>query len=193
MDRSIAALATGLARLLALGFVALLVVPLVWTVATGDRFLEVTGVSMTPTYHRGDLLLVRPPAGDELTRVGQVVVASFGEDDTGPLYVHRVHQLTADGAVLKGDANVESDPRPVTAAQVVGTPRMHLSGAAADAFLASQTLVGRAGLVACAALCGWGAPALVRAAVVPASRSGRRSAAPGVSRSSASPSPRSLK
>ncbi|GEM_PF-2678591 len=170
MDRSIAALTSGIARALALGLVVVLAVPFAWTTVTGDRLLEVTGVSMTPTYHRGDLLLVRSPTGDELTRTGQVVVVTFGDDGTGPSYVHRVHELTADGAVLMGDANTEPDPRPVTAAQVVGTPRLHLFGPAADLLLASQTLAGRAVLVLLAALCAFGVPAVTRAALGPGPR-----------------------
>jgi signal peptidase I len=150
-----------------------LVVPYLWTVVTGDRFLTVTGVSMKPTYQLGDMLLVQPARGDELTTVGQVVVASFDGAD-GPLYVHRVWEVTEDGAVLKGDANADPDPRPITQDQVVGTPRAHLDGLAATLLTSSQELWARAAMAALALVLGVGVPAVVRRFLSPRHRQDSR-------------------
>jgi signal peptidase len=136
----------GTAALLLLALVA----PFGWALATGDTFMTVTSGSMEPTYEVGDVIAVREATGDELREVGAVVVATFGTTDRDSRYVHRVDEVLDDGAWLRGDNNAELDPQPVTQAQVEGTPRFALTGAAADAFTASQTLVGRAVLAVAA-------------------------------------------
>ncbi|RMI14339.1 signal peptidase I [Cellulomonas triticagri] len=152
------------ARAVGAALVVVLAAPLLWTLATGDHVLVVTGRSMTPTYQVGDVLLVRSPAGDELSRVGQIVVATLpgSTTDDARTYVHRVVETTPEGAFLQGDANAVADPRPVTAEQVVGVPRLHLGPAASRAYLATQTLAGRLVLGATAALLLLGVPALLR-------------------------------
>ena len=128
-----------------------LAAPFVWSLATGDSFMTVTGRSMEPTYHVGDVLVVQRPAGDELHRKGQIVVVSLPASQSGTQrYVHRVVEPTADGAWLQGDNNDSRDPRPVTAADVEGAPRAAISGTAADAFAWGQTWYGRLALVAAA-------------------------------------------
>jgi signal peptidase I len=62
-----------------------------------------------------------------------------------------VVEPTADGAWLQGDGNAERDPRPISQDDVVGTPRLVLSGPVAAAFDATQTPAGRIILAAAAA------------------------------------------
>jgi signal peptidase len=139
-------------RTLATGVLVVLAGPLVWSLATGQSFLRVTGSSMSPTYEVGDVLVVRPPAGDELTRVGQVVVVALAGTDGsgGQRYVHRVDALTDDGAWLRGDGNDHRDPVPVRQDAVLGTPQAALPAAVSGVFTFSQSLLGRVTLGATA-------------------------------------------
>lgn len=113
--------------------------PFVWQVTTGDTFMSVTGVSMEPTYRVGDVLVVQDPTGHDLAVVGQPVVVEFTPGDAGTQYVHRVHEITADGAVLKGDNNEVPDPVAVTEQDVVGTPRTVLAGDLGTLYRVSQS------------------------------------------------------
>ncbi|WP_066518985.1 signal peptidase I [Curtobacterium ammoniigenes] len=128
---------TGAALLVAL------VAPLAWQVASGDSYMTVTGSSMVPTYLVGDVLLIRSPDGSELTRKGQIVVVTKSAGDRTQQYVHRVHQPTPDGAVLKGDNNTAPDPIEVTSSLVLGAPRIALTGTSADIFRFLQSWGGR--------------------------------------------------
>lgn len=132
-----------LLRSSAMFLLALLVLPFAWTAASGDRFVTVSSGSMAPTYQVGDVLSVEKPTGDELTRVGQIVVASLDLGSGQSQYVHRVDSLTEDGAWLRGDANSNRDPQPITQDQVLGTPRFALSGVAARTFTYLQSIEGR--------------------------------------------------
>jgi signal peptidase len=143
------------ARLLGALLLLVLALPLAWRLATGDTYLRVSGDSMRPTYEVGDVLVVQRPAGDELTRVGQVVVAGFGPGGGDAPYVHRVESTTEDGAWLRGDGNDRRDPQPVRQDAVLGTPRLALTGVAADAFTAAQSVPGRVVLVAAAGALLW--------------------------------------
>ena len=132
------------ARSFAVLLLVLLVAPSAWSAATGDSYMRVASGSMEPTYEVGDVLVVREAHGEELTQVGAVVVAVFGAAvGEEHRYAHRVDEVLDDGAWLRGDNNSERDPQPVTQDQVLGTPRLALTGVAADLFTASHTLVGR--------------------------------------------------
>lgn len=131
------------ARVVSTLLLLVLVAPFVWSLSTGDSFMQVTSGSMEPTYQVGDVIAVRPAQGDELTEAGAVVVVAFGAADSDSRYAHRVDEVLDDGAWLRGDNNSARDPQPVTQDQVLGTPRFALSGVAADVFTASQSLVGR--------------------------------------------------
>jgi|GEM_PF-2271947 len=145
-----------IARVLGTLLLLVLALPLAWNLATGDTYLRVTGGSMRPTYEVGDVLVVQRPAGDELTRVGQVVVVGFGAGGAaGQPYVHRVDATTEDGAWLRGDGNDRRDPQPVRQDAVLGTPRLAVTGGAAAAFTAAQSVPGRATLVAAAGALLW--------------------------------------
>ncbi|MGZ0069174.1 S26 family signal peptidase [Microbacterium sp. Yaish 1] len=121
----------------------LLVLPFAWTTASGDRFVTVSSGSMVPTFQVGDVLSVQKPTGDELRKVGEIVVASLDLGSGQSQYVHRVDSLTDDGAWLRGDANSSRDPQPITREQVLGTPRFALSGVAARTFTYMQSFEGR--------------------------------------------------
>ncbi|ACZ23302.1 Peptidase S24-like protein [Sanguibacter keddieii DSM 10542] len=127
-----------------------LVAPFAWRAVTGDTFMNVTSDSMRPVYEVGDVLSVRPAEGDELTEVGTLVVVAFGTAGGGNArYVHRVDEVLEDGtAWLRGDNNSDRDPQPVSQDQVEGTPRLALTGAAAEAFTFAQSITGRAIIVA---------------------------------------------
>jgi signal peptidase len=143
------------ARVVSTLLLLVLVAPFVWSLSTGDSFMQVTSGSMEPTYQVGDVIAVRPTQGDELTEAGAVVVVAFGTAGSDSRYVHRVDEVLDDGAWLRGDNNADRDPQPVTQDQVLGTPRFALTGVSADLFTASQTLVGRvvAAAVAVVLLC----------------------------------------
>lgn len=126
-----------LRTLASLALVAL-AVPFLWATVSGDYYMTVTGVSMQPTYDVGDVLVVQAPTGNELRTPGHPVVVSFSAGDTSDQYVHRVETVTDDGAILKGDGNEVSDPLPVTSAQVLGTPRLALTGIWGTLFRVSE-------------------------------------------------------
>lgn len=137
-----------LLRLLTRGVAGVLLVllaaPFAWLLVTDDFFMTVEGDSMTPTYRRGDVLVVQQPSGRELAQTGQVVVVTFDPSADGSMYVHRVVEPLADGgAWLQGDGNDDRDPRPVAQEAVRGTPRLVVAGPAARVFAVTQSLVGR--------------------------------------------------
>lgn len=127
-----------------------LALPLAWKVASGDTYVTVTGHSMEPHYRVGDILAVQRPNGDEIQQIGQIVVATFGKDanDTDAIrYVHRVNSAAGDGrAWLKGDNNANRDPVPVTQSQIIGTPRVALTGTTGTIFTLLQSVPGRIGI-----------------------------------------------
>lgn len=137
-------------RSLAVLLLLVLIVPLGWRTLTGDELMQLDSGSMEPLYEVGDVLVVREPEGDELTRLGQVVVVAFAGSSESSRYAHRVDEVLEDGAWLRGDANAERDPQPVVQDQVLGTPRLALTGLAADAFSTSLSTGGRAAVVALA-------------------------------------------
>jgi signal peptidase I len=130
-------------RTAAVVVLAVLALPLIWEKSTGDYYMTVTGSSMVPTYHRGDVLVVQKPTGDDLQTVGQPVIVSKKAGDRTQQYVHRVHELSASGAVLKGDGNEDVDPGFVTQDLVMGTPRVAMTDGLAAAYRFTQSWGGR--------------------------------------------------
>jgi len=128
-----------LIRVMAVLLIAGLAGPFVWEKVTGDYFMTVTGISMEPTYHVGDVLVVQKPTGHDLEVLGEPVVVAFTPGDRTTQYVHRIAELTPEGAVLKGDNNDVADPSPVTEDHVMGTPRAALTGTAAKAYHLTQS------------------------------------------------------
>lgn len=130
-----------------------LALPLAWRLVSGDYYMQVTGVSMSPTYRIGDVLVVQKPHGDELTHPGQIVVVAGPATGTGVesgQYVHRVHRVTDHGTWLKGDGNERMDPQPMTQDRVKGTPRLVLADWWGTLFSWTQSWAGRLGVGAVA-------------------------------------------
>ncbi|WP_380169267.1 signal peptidase I [Jannaschia sp. R86511] len=87
--------------------------------------VQVTGQSMEPGMHTGDLAVVRTAGTYD---VGDVVAfrIPMADGSRGPVVIHRV-QARADGTMtLRGDNNDWDDPWPVTDEMVVGRLWLHL-------------------------------------------------------------------
>lgn len=84
-------------------------------------YVIVRGISMEPTYHDGDLVIVRRmPA----YRMGDIVAYTIpaGEVGGGLSVIHRIIGGSPDaGFTTKGDNNAESDPWRPTIGQIEGT------------------------------------------------------------------------
>ena len=88
------------------------VVAAVLIVTNNVHFTRVLSDSMAPSFHRGDVLMVKPFAKTEL-RQGQVVILPNVDKD-GSQYVHRLINVQIKGKSVKvetkGDANPVKDP-----------------------------------------------------------------------------------
>lgn len=93
---------------------AFLATLLVWPVvgaAMGWNDAAIASGSMAPRIAVGDVVVGSPIAFDDV-RAGQVVTVPLpGHSDVQ--LTHRVHEVTADGLVTKGDANRVADSTPV--------------------------------------------------------------------------------
>ena len=79
---------------------------------------------MEPTYHRGDLVLVRTEKNYE---VGDIV--TYMHPTLGPI-IHRIVGETSEGFIFKGDNNTWLDTHPMTEDAIVGKAWVHLRGGA---------------------------------------------------------------
>lgn len=105
--------------LVVLGLLALLAAPLAG--AFGHRFAVISGGSMAPTMHAGDVLLLGPvPA---TLQVGDLAVVGHGTT----AYVHRIIQAEEGSYVLQGDANAEPDLRRVAHDDITGEVALQIS------------------------------------------------------------------
>lgn len=96
-------------------------------VAGASHSYVVLSDSMSPEIHAGDVVVVDDvPAGQ--IEVGDVV--TYDSTDANQLITHRVVSISESGGErqfeTKGDANEESDPRPVPASAVVGVVQFHV-------------------------------------------------------------------
>lgn len=90
--------------------------------------VTVSGTSMQPTYHTGDVLIARRRSHYS---VGDVVVyrVPVGQPGAGQLVVHRVISTPSDGTlVLKGDNRALPDDIHPGAADLVGAVTVDLGG-----------------------------------------------------------------
>ena len=100
--------------------------------AIGVRFLHVVlSFSMQPAFNRGDMIIVKPCAPEDV-RAGDIITYALNDD---VFITHRVVEiLTERGGeqglwfVTKGDANVTADALPVEASQLVGRMTGRLPG-----------------------------------------------------------------
>jgi signal peptidase len=95
-----------------------------WPAALGGNthFVVVQGHSMEPTFHLGDIIIVR---ANEHPKVGDIIVYEVPKDEpaAGMMIVHRVKSIRPDGTLeTQGDNRKEPDPFQPTAANVMGSP-----------------------------------------------------------------------
>jgi signal peptidase I len=93
------------------------------------EYVGVSGISMTPTMHNGDVAVVEKQAS---YRVGDIVVYHVppGQPDAGLTVVHRIvggNGIT--GLVTKGDHNAVADPWHPKTVDVAGRVWFHVPGA----------------------------------------------------------------
>lgn len=94
----------------------------------GTSFAIVQTESMEPEILKGDLILFKSAKYENLKK-GDIIVFvagdGFGEQMKGQNIVHRVHEITPDGIITKGDNNTSSDKDMVTADNFIGVCTSH--------------------------------------------------------------------
>lgn len=86
-----------------------------------NTYVVTHGVSMQPSHHTGDLVIVRP---QETYRIGDVVAHDSSE--LGSVVLHRIVDRQAAGYVLKGDNNHWLDSERPEVADLLGRQVVHL-------------------------------------------------------------------
>lgn len=98
-----------------------------WLAPTGlggsASYAIVTGTSMEPSLHGGDLVILRQAE----PRVGDV--AGYRDPHLGRVVLHRIVGGGPDGFVLQGDNNDYLDPARPPASAILGVQRMRIPGA----------------------------------------------------------------
>lgn len=99
------------------------ILAVIWPVRFGGStsFMIVSGHSMEPTYHTGDLVVTK---ARPTYRIGEIVVYRVPGDGAaaGREVVHRLFKVQPDGKLLaKGDNNRTADPWPITPHDIVGS------------------------------------------------------------------------
>lgn len=99
---------------------------MIWPVRFGGStsFMIVSGRSMEPTYHTGDLVITKARPSYS---IGEIVVYTIPGSGAGAgrEVVHRLHQLLPDGKLLaKGDNNRTADPWSIARSDIVGSKWM---------------------------------------------------------------------
>ena len=87
--------------------------------------IRVTGQSMEPGMHTGDLAVVRT---DDVYEVGEVVAfrAPNPDGSQGPHVIHRIVGVSRVGLTMRGDNNERNDPWVVPHQQVSGQLLLHV-------------------------------------------------------------------
>ena len=85
------------------------------------RYLVTNGVSMTPLYHSGDLVMVRSASHYQ---VGQI--AAYRSQLLHTTVLHRIVAISGSQYTFKGDHNTWLDPEHPTAGQLVGRAWLHV-------------------------------------------------------------------
>lgn len=92
--------------------------------ATGRVASVVTnGISMVPTHHAGDLVLV---VRHDHYSVGDIV--AYRDEASGQVVLHRIVGETADGFTIKGDNNQSTDDATPTDDELIGAEVFHVPG-----------------------------------------------------------------
>ena len=95
----------------------------IWPVRFGGStsFMIVSGHSMEPTYHTGDLVITKARPSYSIGEVVVYKVPGSGAA-SGREVVHRLHEVLPDGKLLaKGDNNRTSDPWAISPSDIVGS------------------------------------------------------------------------
>ena len=100
------------------------VAAIVAALCTGQvRYFSTHGVSMVPTYHDGELVVVVRADG---YHVGQI--AAYRNPGDGVSVLHRIVGGDSNGWVFKGDHNKSIDVAHPTSAQLIGRVVAHVAG-----------------------------------------------------------------
>jgi signal peptidase len=108
-----------------------------WPAVLGGSmtYVVVSGPSMEPTYHTGDLVVAREASDYE---IGDVVVFDTGDGNV-------IHRVTGgdgqSGYVTQGDNNPDPDRWTPTEDEVLGEAVLHLPGVGDAVMLARQVLI----------------------------------------------------
>lgn len=151
----------GVVREIASGLLVLAVVVL-WFVFLrppglgGDsHYVFIKGDSMEPTYHTGDLVIVR---GRRSYEPGQVAAFQVRSPSGQTIVIHRIRSVEPDGThILRGDNRPGDDPWHPTADEILGVPIAVIprAGTVAGHIAANPLLLG----LVCAAIAGIAAAA----------------------------------
>lgn len=104
-----------------------LIVALAVGLGMGSRLIIVSGSSMEPTMHTGDLILVWPDTDYDLGSVVTYHVPA-GTPGEGTIVVHRVIGFEGELLVTQGDNNAEIDPWKPAPGDVIGRRRVLIPG-----------------------------------------------------------------
>ncbi|MFC4766515.1 signal peptidase I SipW [Effusibacillus consociatus] len=89
----------------------------------GYELLTVLSGSMEPSIHTGSIIAIRPTGDPTNFQVGEVITYRSLEEKNS-LITHRILEVKGSGPqveyVTKGDNNASQDPKPISAANVVG-------------------------------------------------------------------------
>jgi signal peptidase len=73
--------------------------------------------SMAPTFHEGALCYIDTNYDANTVEVGDIIAYKLSN---GSMVTHRVHAITEEGIVTKGDANKSEDFAPISRDQIIG-------------------------------------------------------------------------
>lgn len=114
----------------------------------GVRPYVILSSSMEPAIRTGSLIFVN--TRDRKAEEGDIVTFLLGESGQEVVVTHRIHCVTDQGYITKGDHNDTVDPALLTKERMIGT----CIGALPGAGYAAAALRGKGTVWAAAALCG---------------------------------------
>lgn len=93
-----------------------------WSAGTGQfSYVSTRGSSMAPTFHQGDLAIVRRSSS---YRVGEIV--AYRSSQLGSVVLHRIVGEAGGHYLLQGDRNTWVDPDRPTRSDIVGSLWLHV-------------------------------------------------------------------
>jgi signal peptidase len=79
--------------------------------------------SMAPTFHEGALCYIDTNYDVNTIEVGDIIAYELSN---GSMVTHRVHDITENGIITKGDANESEDFAPISRDQIIGKNALQL-------------------------------------------------------------------